>query len=123
MSGVLSCKCPRCHEGNMFKHNLVAKPTKFLEMNTVCPVCNLNLEPEPGYYYGAMFVSYAFAIIELVFILLFIKVLYGPLSTNPLMIMISVIFLLLAPVNFRWGRAGWIALFFRHDLRAGKTHS
>ncbi|MEO6036998.1 MAG: DUF983 domain-containing protein, partial [Saprospiraceae bacterium] len=23
-----------------------------------CPTCNLNYFPEPGYYYGAMFVSY-----------------------------------------------------------------
>ncbi|MFT7161544.1 MAG: hypothetical protein ACI9GZ_002729, partial [Bacteroidia bacterium] len=24
-----------------------------------CTVCNLTFEPEPGFYYGAMFISYA----------------------------------------------------------------
>jgi Protein of unknown function (DUF983) len=31
------------------------KPFDMLER---CPVCDLNYYPEPGYYYGAMFISY-----------------------------------------------------------------
>ncbi|UOQ68750.1 DUF983 domain-containing protein (plasmid) [Hymenobacter volaticus] len=27
-----------------------------------CPVCQVAYEPEPGFYWGAMFVSYAFSI-------------------------------------------------------------
>lgn len=27
-------------------------------MNDHCPHCNQNLMPEPGFYYGAMFLSY-----------------------------------------------------------------
>lgn len=29
-------------------------------MKAQCEVCGLNFEPEPGYYYGAMFISYIF---------------------------------------------------------------
>jgi TM2 domain-containing membrane protein YozV len=31
---------------------------KPLEMHDNCPVCGQNFMPEPGFYYGAMFVSY-----------------------------------------------------------------
>ncbi len=93
-----------------------------MEMNKACPVCGLNLEQEPGYYYGAMFVSYAFAIIELAIFLAAIKLFSkGPLSIETIMIVISAVYLLLAPINFRWGRSGWIALFFKHHKNTGKA--
>ncbi len=33
--------------------------SKFLEMPEKCPVCGLHFTPEPGFYMGSMFVSYA----------------------------------------------------------------
>ena len=54
---LLKCKCPRCQSGNIFKfgaYNL----SKFTEMNDVCPVCKLRFEIEPGFFWGAMYVSY-----------------------------------------------------------------
>ncbi len=123
MFSVLSCKCPRCREGNMFKYSLLERPAKFMEMNKACPVCNLNLEQEPGYYYGAMFVSYAFGIIELAVILIAIKLLSkGPFSIETIMIVVTFVYVVLTPVNFRWGRSGWIALFFRHHKNTKKAN-
>ena len=52
------CLCPQCREGKMFKYPL-SKISKFAEMNQNCPVCNLKFEPETGFWFGAMFVSYA----------------------------------------------------------------
>lgn len=49
-------KCPACREGDLFvKPFDVAKP---LKMHENCEVCNQSFEPEPGYYFGAMFISY-----------------------------------------------------------------
>jgi len=123
ISSVISCKCPRCHEGDMFKYSLIERPTKFMEMNEECPVCHLNFEQEPGYYYGAMYVSYGFAIIELVISLLLIKLIAGALNLSTIMSVIAIVYLVLSPINFRWGRAGWIALFFKYDVNANKSHS
>lgn len=50
-------KCPRCKEGDMYK-----KPFKLsnpLDMYPKCQNCNLNFEPEPGFYFGALIISYA----------------------------------------------------------------
>jgi uncharacterized protein (DUF983 family) len=50
---VLHLRCPRCHHGKVF--------SGLIEMNRHCPVCGLRFEREPGYFLGAMYVSYAFA--------------------------------------------------------------
>ena len=119
---VLSCKCPRCREGKMFKYKLGTNPIKFMEMSKTCPVCGLDLEQEEGYYYGAMFVSYAFAMMELAVVLIAVKLISGSsLSIETIMIVLTAVYLILAPVNFRWGRAGWLALFFRYNKNAKKA--
>lgn len=55
---MLQCKCPRCQSGNMFKYRST-RLTKFMDMNEFCPNCHLRFEIEPGFFWGAMYVSYA----------------------------------------------------------------
>lgn len=31
-------------------------------MHKSCPYCGLDYEPEPGFYWGAMYISYAFSV-------------------------------------------------------------
>ena len=48
--------CPRCRKGKMFVEPFqLGDP---LAMNDRCSHCNLKMEPEPGFYFGAMFISY-----------------------------------------------------------------
>src|SRR5438093_13071639 len=47
-------RCPRCHQGRAFRSLLV--------MHDACPMCGHIFEREPGYFVGAMYVSYALAI-------------------------------------------------------------
>jgi hypothetical protein len=42
----------------MFKYNSY-NLGKFTEMNETCSVCGLRFEIEPGFFWGAMYVSYA----------------------------------------------------------------
>ena len=51
-------KCPRCRKGDLFKKPL--KLTAPLDMHDNCPKCGQKYEPETGFYYGAMFISYIF---------------------------------------------------------------
>jgi len=49
-------KCPRCRQGDIFtKPFNIKKP---LSMPERCEFCNQKTEPEPGFYFGAMFISY-----------------------------------------------------------------
>jgi uncharacterized protein (DUF983 family) len=56
VSRIFNYKCPRCGQGRIYKEPFNFK--KPLEMPEKCEVCALPMLPEPGYYYGAMFLSY-----------------------------------------------------------------
>lgn len=58
---ILGAKCPQCREGDLFP----VSPFSFRKIsaiNQTCPNCNANLNPEPDFYYGAMYISYAFSV-------------------------------------------------------------
>ena len=50
-------KCPQCQSGKVFLYP-VYELNKFTQMSRNCPVCNLTFEIEPGFFWGAMYVSY-----------------------------------------------------------------
>jgi uncharacterized protein (DUF983 family) len=52
------CQCPRCGQEKVFKHSPF-KLTKFSETQDACSVCKLVYAPEPGFFFGAMYWSYA----------------------------------------------------------------
>ncbi len=57
---MLAGKCPRCHQGAVFKP-LFGRGA--LSMNRRCAECGLDFEPESGYYLGAIYVSYGIAVL------------------------------------------------------------
>ena len=56
---ILTARCPRCREGRMFPEGSWYT-RRFAKMNPRCSCCGQSFEPEPGYYFGAMYVSYGF---------------------------------------------------------------
>ena len=100
---MLHGKCPRCRRGNMFAGNMYG--LKLNKINLNCPHCNLYFEIEPGYFYAAMYVSYALNIMEAGLIIAATYLLTGN-STSP-WLYTGVIMggcLLLSPVNFKYSR-------------------
>ncbi len=52
-------KCPRCRQGDIFiKPMSLSNP---IDMPEKCEVCQQKMEPEAGFYFGAMFLSYIFS--------------------------------------------------------------
>ncbi|WP_337040974.1 DUF983 domain-containing protein [Emticicia sp. 17c] len=62
VEAALKMKCPRCHEGDIFETKNPFVLGKMTAMHKNCPECNLKYEKEVGFFYGAMYVSYAFNI-------------------------------------------------------------
>lgn len=99
---VMQAKCPKCRTGKMF-----ATPMYTLwgqKMNKACPHCAFQFEIEPGYFYVAMLISYAFNIAEMVTLAVGTYILSG--TTNPWIycaILLTVAFVL-SPFNFRYSR-------------------
>lgn len=95
-------KCPRCHQGDIFKYPLT-NIRHFAAMNNTCPVCGVTFEPEPGFYFGAMYVSYAISVALLVAIAAVLYVFFNP-SDLTYLIAISIGAVLFTPVSFRYSR-------------------
>ncbi len=106
--------CPRCRKGDLFLKPLeLGKP---LAMHNNCQVCSQPFEPEPGYYYGAMFLSYIIS----VFLLLpgaLLFVFYFKWSVNATMAFVIFCGALLYIWIMRFSRALWINLMVRFDKR------
>jgi uncharacterized protein (DUF983 family) len=102
-------KCPRCREGNIFTYP-ISRISKFNVMNKTCPHCGVRLEPEPGFYQGAMYVGYAFTIAFLVLISGMLYVSGNPSEWVYIAVTISVM-ILVAPLNYRYSRILYLYLF------------
>jgi len=78
-------------------------------MNSACPSCGLRFEREPGYFTGAMYFSYAFAVPIIAAITLILWL--GPLrrwTVEWSVLAAGVVFIPLVPTVFRWSRIVWI---------------
>lgn len=102
---IVKCKCPRCRKGNVFAGS--AFSFKSQKTNEYCSHCNLKFEREPGYFYVAMFVSYAISVAEIIIIgvglnIFGLELVYENLFSYWGTIVIGV--LLLSPFNYRYSR-------------------
>ncbi|MBL7900874.1 MAG: DUF983 domain-containing protein [Bacteroidia bacterium] len=60
-----ACKCPRCGRDKVFS-NSIFSPTKFAKTREACTHCGLTYQPEPGFFFGAMYWSYAIIVATIV---------------------------------------------------------
>ena len=108
-------KCPRCRKGDIFTKPFDIK--KPLDMPHDCSHCGQLMEPEPGYYYGAMFLSYIGCSLVMLPIALILHF-YFEWSINSAMLFV----IALCGVSFfrilRGSRSLWIHLMvkYRPDL-------
>jgi uncharacterized protein (DUF983 family) len=59
LSSILHQRCPRCRVGSIFRSSIFRGLPKMYER---CAVCGLKFEREPGYFLGAMYISYGLAL-------------------------------------------------------------
>jgi hypothetical protein len=85
-------------------------------MHDRCPVCSLRFEREPGYFVGAMYISYAMAVPLLGGLTALLW--YGWAPRWPLhkvVLVAAALALPFVPALFRYSRIGWIYLDRRLD--------
>ncbi len=110
---IFKFKCPRCHEGDLFPTRIM-EFTKFFDMNKRCSYCNLHFTPEPGFYYGAMFISYIItAIFFLAFVGVFILV-FG-FGVNQTLASLFFVTCILFVYIFRLSRSIWINMMIHYN--------
>ncbi len=116
---VLTNKCPRCREGELFEDPNMYNLRKVTKMNHTCPVCGQPTEIEVGFYYGTSYVSYFLAVIVCVISLIAWWLIIGfSFEDSRFFWWLGVnAFLLVAlqPFIMRMSRTLWLSWFVRYD--------
>ena len=110
---ILNFKCPYCHEGQFF----LAHPYNLRRAGDLlekCPVCHRRYTIEPGFYYGAMYVSYAMTVAVAVSMWVAILVLAPDMALDWQVGLIGSVMLLGAPLFYALSKITWANMFFEY---------
>ena len=121
---IVKAKCPQCRVGNIYENPIYSLSGQKMHVN--CPHCGMVFEREPGYFYAAMYVSYAFIVAELVSLAIGISIVTG--STNPWLytVVLLGIVSVLAPFNLRYSRVlllHWLTPGLRYQPELSNTNN
>lgn len=114
IQSILGHRCPRCRTGRLF---LVKNPYKWKTMQSMppaCEVCDQDYVIEPGFFFGASYISYVLNIAWLVPAFLLIRFVIGWEYSTFIIIMFSLL-PVLVPIIFRTSRSAWIHIFVKYD--------
>ena len=102
VAALTAGRCPRCRRGRIFRGRLA--------MHAACPVCSLRFEREPGYFTGAMYVSYILAVPVMAACTGLVYLVAPNLSFEATIGVAALLLLPFAPLLFRASRILWIHL-------------
>jgi uncharacterized protein (DUF983 family) len=108
---ILHQRCPRCRVGKIFHHSIFLG---FPKMQEECSVCHLRYEREPGYFLGAMYISYGLGLPVIALFAFLIWAATGWWITKDVLWAV-VLFLPLAPAITFLSRVLWIYLDQKFD--------
>jgi uncharacterized protein (DUF983 family) len=117
---VLRWKCPNCHGGDLFCTSNPYNPSRIAEMPDSCPDCGQKYLLEPGFYYGAMYVSYALTVALSVAVFVAMIVLWE-FSIGWYLGLNAAAIILMFPIIFRTSRAVWLNIFVGFGSKPPKT--
>ncbi len=107
---IIECRCPECRVGNMFTH-APFHLAKFGKMHQDCPQCGYRFEREPGYFFGAMYVSYALSVGIFLTTVVVLLLILGDPSLTTYIVTVGVVSLVLYPLTFRYARVIFVYAF------------
>ncbi|MEM1216793.1 MAG: DUF983 domain-containing protein [Bacteroidota bacterium] len=118
LSSIFNMTCPRCREGDLFETSSYSFDRPF-DMPDHCPHCGQSYLPEPGFYYGAMFVSYIISAWGILLFMMFMHWIIGWSLTTCV-----VVVLIISAINFVWffrfSRSVWIHIIVKYRPEAAK---
>jgi uncharacterized protein (DUF983 family) len=100
LRAILGQRCPRCFQGRAFDG--------LFSMRDYCPACGLKFEREQGYFLGAMYVSYALAMVLIAVFTLALVALLPSVRYEVAVLLAFIPYLLCVPAVFRYSRVIWM---------------
>lgn len=110
---IFKRKCPVCQEGDFF----VSKPYNLKNLGKIyesCNQCGESFSKEPGFYYGAMYVSYALGVAIFVAVFLLTYLLYPSPTVFTYIFFIGLSMLVLGPFLYELSKIIWANLFMSY---------
>ena len=115
LENIVESKCPKCHNGKLFINSNPYNFKTIFKMNARCEHCNQTFTPEPRFYDGAMFVSYAFSVMIVASVFIFFTTIFEDAPLVPMITSTNILTFILSPLSFRLSRSVWIHIFVKFD--------
>jgi hypothetical protein len=118
LHSILNFKCPYCGKGDFF----VAHPYNLRRAGDIydrCPECNGRYSIEPGFYYGAMYVSYALGVAVAVSVWVAFLVLAPDAAIRWQVGAIGLVMLLAGPWLYALSKIIWANMFLDFNNPSG----
>jgi uncharacterized protein (DUF983 family) len=118
---VLKMKCPHCGKGHLFVNESFLSFSKLGQVKSECTECGTSFNPEPGFYFGAAYVSWGLTVTMWLAILITLKSLdalglmeFGFLTHPKTFLITGVVFtVILFPLLFKLSRSIWATSFIK----------
>ena len=106
---ILQEKCPNCHKGQVFakSKSLFQLPV----MNEKCAQCNYTFDREPGYFIGAMYISYGLAVLVGILTFVICHNLFNAIPTAVEVLLVVLMIILTGKKNYKLSRIIYIHIF------------
>jgi uncharacterized protein (DUF983 family) len=108
---IFSNECPKCNNGKVFRDKNFFFSIGFPKMNEYCSQCSFKFNKEPGYFFGAMFVSYALTVGEGLITYFIAHQFFDKTFDLRIIPIICSVVVLLCFFNIRLSRMIWIYMF------------
>ncbi len=106
---IMKEKCPNCGNGDVYQ-----KKTKLLQLPVMkdnCENCQYHFDREPGYFIGAMYISYGLAVFQAILTFLTLYVFLPNIPT--ILVVLAILFVLsvFSIKNYKLSRIIYIHIF------------
>ncbi|MCH7414226.1 DUF983 domain-containing protein [Belliella sp. R4-6] len=103
ITAMINGNCPRCREGSIFPTSIVSY-RKLSDVHQKCPTCNAVLTPEPDFFYGAMYISYAFSVALVVNVLIILNYFFNDPEVWVYVSTVMIANIVLIPIMLRYSK-------------------
>lgn len=109
LKNMLQEKCPNCGVGQVFykRQSFFSLP----KMKENCDICKYHFEREPGYFLGAMYISYGLAVFQGILTFLICYYYFPDMETLYVVLSICGIITLFSMKNYKLSRVIYMNIF------------
>lgn len=111
---IFRFKCPHCHEGEFFVDRNPYHLRTVGDVLEQCPACARKYTPEPGFYYGGMYVAYGLAVATCTTIFVATIVLWPSSSIMARAALVIIGLVLAAPWLYAVSKTLWANMFMSY---------